>query len=102
MIESSVPRSGCGIEKRWGSAYIHVSSEHPEGASRVSQVPHLKLCILSVNELTLCIAIRTGRLWAAVWQSSRIHLTRAVQLEWGGYFGEHVDQDSPSKRACVR
>jgi hypothetical protein len=37
------------------------------GASRVNQVPHSKLGILTANVHTLCIAMRTGRLWADVW-----------------------------------
>jgi uncharacterized membrane protein len=51
--------------------------------------------ILSVNVHTLCIAMRTGRMWVVVWQLSRVHRTCAVAREWGECFGEHVDQDPP-------
>jgi hypothetical protein len=44
--------------------------------------------------------MRTGRLWADVWHSSRVQIARAVAREWGGCYGE--DQDPPGERACVR
>jgi hypothetical protein len=71
-------------------------------ASCANQGLHSKVGILNANMQTKCITMLTGRLWDVVWQSSRELLTRAIAREWGGCYGEHVDQDTHRERACVQ
>jgi hypothetical protein len=68
------------------------------GTSSVNLVANSKLRIFSANaHALLCIVMRTGRLWALVWPSSRVHLTRAFARESGECYDLHGVQDFPTE-----